>query len=411
MYDAQLLLVVGIRFARSRMQRGRRISVELRRAHGLCTVARRRRACYALSLPAHAAICAAAAPCGNGSRARALAGRRVARTHCVSAVRRRRRHRAALNRLYFASAVLRDGRVVINGGEYNFCVTTESNQGAIFNPVTNTWKSVPPPNGWSEIGDGQSVVLTNGTYMLGNCCTNVQALFDEKKLTWTQTGPANGKDDVNSEEGWTLLRNGEVLVVNVSDPPYAQVYNRTANEWESAGELPVNLITGFEIGPQTLRPNNTVFVAGATGATAILNVKTGVWTQGPSFPIVSGLQLDVADGPSALLVDGTVMIPASPGLYNAPATFFLFKGKKLKTIAGPPDAPNDSTYNIRLLVLPTGQILETDYSGDVEIYTSNRAPEERLVPEITSIWESARSAWFRRSSTSLGRSAPARAAS
>jgi hypothetical protein len=287
--------------------------------------------------------------------------------------------------LYFASAVLPDGKVVINGGEYNFCVTTESNLGAIFDPLTNTWKSVPPPSGWSEIGDGQSVVLANGTYMLGNCCTNVQALFDEKKLTWTQTGPGNGKDDSNSEEGWTLLRNREVLVVNVSDPPDAQVYNRKANEWEPAGSLPVNLITGLEIGPQTLRPDNTVFVAGATGATAILNAKTGIWTQGPSFPVVASQQLDVADGPSTLLVDGTVMIPASPGLYNAPATFFLFNGKKLKTITGPPNAPNDSTYNIRLLLLPTGQILETDYSGDVEIYTSNRPPEGRLVPEITSV--------------------------
>ncbi len=287
--------------------------------------------------------------------------------------------------LYFASAVLRDGKVIINGGEYNFCVSTESNLGAIYDPVANTWKSVPPPSGWTQIGDGQSVVLTNGTYMLGNCCSSVQALLDEKKLTWTQSGPGNGKQDSNSEEGWTLLRNGEVLVVNVSDPPYAQVYNRKANEWESAGELPVDLITGLEIGPQTLRPNDTVFVAGATGATAVLNAKTGVWTQGPSFPIVNGQQLDVADGPSALLVDGTVMIPASPGLYNAPATYFLFNGKKLKTIAGPPNAPNDSTYNIRLLLLPTGQILETDYSGDVEIYTSHRQPAERLVPEVTSV--------------------------
>jgi hypothetical protein len=287
--------------------------------------------------------------------------------------------------LYFASAVLPDGKVIINGGEYNFCAATESNQGAIFDPVANTWKSVSPPSGWTQIGDGQSVVLANGTYMLGNCCTDVQALLNQRKMTWTQSGPGNGKDDVNSEEGWTLLRNGEVLVVNVSDPPYAQVYNPKANEWESAGELPVDLITGFEIGPQTLRPNDTVFVAGATGATAILNAKTGVWTEGPSFPIVSGLQLDVADGPSSLLVDGTVMIPASPGLYNAPTTFFLFNGKKLKPIAGPPNAPNDSTYNIRLLVLPTGQILETDYSGDVEVYTSNRRPEGRLAPEITSV--------------------------
>lgn len=287
--------------------------------------------------------------------------------------------------LYFASAVLRDGKVIINGGEYNFCVSAETNQGAIFDPVANTWTAVSPPSGWSEIGDGQSVVLRNGTYMIGNCCTNVQALFNEKAMTWTQSGPGNGKDDNNSEEGWTLLRNGEVLVANVSDEPFAQVYNPKANEWESAGQLPVDLISGFEIGPQTMRPNDTVFVAGANGESAILNAKTGVWTQGPTFPVVNSQQLDVADGPSSVLVDGSVMIPASPGLYSAPATFFRFNGKKLIGITGPPDAPNDSTYNIRLLLLPTGQILEDDGSSDVEIYTSSRRPRARLTPQITSV--------------------------
>ena len=47
-----------------------------------------------------------------------------------------------------AQAVLADGRVIIEGGEYsgvflNFLLT---NQGAIYNPVTNTWTSVPPPS-------------------------------------------------------------------------------------------------------------------------------------------------------------------------------------------------------------------------------------------------------------------------
>ena len=44
-----------------------------------------------------------------------------------------------------AQAVLADGRVIIEGGEYSnyeydFLLT---NQGAIYDPVTNTWTSVP----------------------------------------------------------------------------------------------------------------------------------------------------------------------------------------------------------------------------------------------------------------------------
>ncbi len=286
--------------------------------------------------------------------------------------------------LYFGSAVLPDGKLIVNGGEYNFCNSQETNLGAIYDPVANSWTSVTGP-GWSQIGDAQSVVLSNGTYMLGNCgCNNnsAQALLNEASMTWTLVG--NGKQDVNSEEGWTLLPNGNVLEVNVFDPPYAQYYSPKANEWESAGQTPVNLITGYEIGPQTLRTDGTVFVAGATGYTAIYNSHTAAWTQGPTFPVINGQQVDTADAPSSLLTDDTVMVAGSPGLYQAPATFYIFNGKKLKSIATPPDAPNDSSYNIRLLMLPNGQVLEDDGSSDIELYSGEKVLTQ-YAPQISSV--------------------------
>ncbi len=289
--------------------------------------------------------------------------------------------------LYFASAVLADGKLVVNGGEYNSasCNPVETNLGAIYDPVANKWTAVTGPSGWSEIGDAQSVVLDDGTYMIGNCCYQTQALFNESALTWTQTGPGNGKQDGNSEEGWALLPGGNTLAVEVADEPNAQVYNQPSNMWTAAGQTPVNLTAGFEIGPSTLRPNGTVFVAGASGYTAIYNLGTGTWTQGPTFPVVSGQQYDVADGPSSLLTNGEVMIPASPGLYNAPTLYYLFNGKKLKPIAAPPDAPNDSTYNTRLLMLPTGQVLELDGSTDIEVYSPGAMGGGGYAPQITKV--------------------------
>ena len=45
--------------------------------------------------------------------------------------------------LYYASAVLPNGMVVINGGEYNLGNSiVETNLGAIYNPVTNKWRKV-----------------------------------------------------------------------------------------------------------------------------------------------------------------------------------------------------------------------------------------------------------------------------
>lgn len=285
--------------------------------------------------------------------------------------------------LYFASAVLPDGKLIVNGGEYNFCSPAETTLGAIYDPVANSWTAVQPPSGWSEIGDAQSAVLPSGTYMLGNCCTTVQALLNETTMTWTQVG--TGKHDVNSEEGWTLLKNGTLLVADVFGAPAAESYTWTNGTWSALATVPVNLASGDEIGPQTLRPNGSVFVAGASGATAIYHTATKSWSVGPSFPIVGGQQLDSADGPSTVLVDGTVMLPASPGLYNAPASYFIFNGKKLVGIAGPPNAPNDSSYNIRLLMLPNGQVLETDGSSDVEVYSSSRVPLARTAPAIASV--------------------------
>src|SRR5437588_12649435 len=47
----------------------------------------------------------------------------------------------------YAAAVLPDGRLALEGGEYNNAIPAESNGGAIYNPLTNTWPMVTPPNG------------------------------------------------------------------------------------------------------------------------------------------------------------------------------------------------------------------------------------------------------------------------
>ncbi len=47
-----------------------------------------------------------------------------------------------------AEAVLADGRVLIEGGEYNFGTFSFTNLGEIYDPVTNTWTPLTPPHGW-----------------------------------------------------------------------------------------------------------------------------------------------------------------------------------------------------------------------------------------------------------------------
>lgn len=118
----------------------------------------------------------------------------------------------------FASAVLPDGRVIVEGGEYNG-PTYElkwTDLGAIYDPVTDTWTRVtPPPFFNGSIGDAQSVVLPNGTFMVANALSKQAALLDAKTLTWTETGTST-KWDVMDEEGWVLLPNGKVLTIDAN---------------------------------------------------------------------------------------------------------------------------------------------------------------------------------------------------
>jgi len=60
--------------------------------------------------------------------------------------------------LYLASAVLRDGRVFLAGGEYNGLPkqTPDVLAAAIYDPVLMKWSTqpeIPLPSGWTNIGD------------------------------------------------------------------------------------------------------------------------------------------------------------------------------------------------------------------------------------------------------------------
>ena len=288
---------------------------------------------------------------------------------------------AGYSPLYFASAVLPDGRVIVEGGEYNFLTFGINTLGAVYDPTADRWTSVAPPPGWCCVSDAQSVVLANGLFMLANAGTMEQALLNPTTLTWTPTG--KGKTDSNNEEGWTLLPNKQVLTIDTRNGTNSEVYVPASGTWHSAGSTIVPLSAGAEIGPAVLRPDGTVFATGATEHTAIYNASTGTWTVGPDFPSSAEGQLNIDDGPASLLPNGNVLCDTSPN-GGPPSYFFEFDGTNLNEVAGPPNAPFDGSFYGRMLVLPTGQILFTDGSSDVEIYTSSGSYNPRWAPRIQS---------------------------
>lgn len=292
------------------------------------------------------------------------------------------------NPLYFASAVLPSGQVIIMGGEYNNASAVWTTKGALYNPKTNTWKSVTPPAGWTTVGDAQSVVLPNGKFMLANCCTTEAAILTLTGgvASWAPTG--TGKLDWNDEEGWTLLPNGTVLTVDAyvnlaCCPKGTEIYDPATGAWTAGPPTPLNLVdTGSrEVGPAVLRPDGTVFYAGATTNNVIYDSATNTWATAPKF----GGTLDIADGPAALLKNGNVLLDASPGIFNTGSKFFEWDGTTLNPTTAPPNAAIDSSYVGNMTILPTGQILFTDFSSDVELYTSVGAACAGCAPTITSV--------------------------
>ncbi len=302
--------------------------------------------------------------------------------------------------LYYGSAVLPDGRMLVEGGEFNGSSNTQvlTTQGAIYDPAANSWKSVAPPAGWSNIGDAQTVVLSNGTLMLANPIDGEAALFHASTLTWTATG-AN-KSDRNDEEGWSLLPNGKVLTVDATNLINSELYDPSTGSWSSAGSTIVQLTqaNSQEIGPAVLRPDGTVFATGGTSNTAIYNTATGGWSVGPTIPN----SLHIADGPAALLPSGNVLIDASPIDGNGESAccfqFFEFNGTSLLSVPSPPhtsffDVPTAS-FTGRMLVLPTGQILFTNGAttgsfglkgpASVQLYRAAGVPRVEWAPVISS---------------------------
>ncbi len=291
----------------------------------------------------------------------------------------------------FASQVLADGRVLIEGGEYNFGNFTLTNLGEIYDPVANTWTPLTPPPGWDYIGDSPSTMLPNTHFMIGRKLDMQDADLDPSTMTWTLLSHT-GKNDWNAEEGWTLMpgSNGVVLTADVLDSPQSEHYIYTEQRWQSDGSTIVNLMgppeegcipygggeycPPGEIGPAILRPDGSVFATGAyppggpTGHTSVYVPGAtpdvpGTWTPGPDFPNGD----DAGDNFAVLLPDGNVLVEGNSGrMYEYNGTTFL---------------PTLDNFGNPLIVLPTGQVLV----GGSQVYSSGGDGIQPWQPIVTNI--------------------------
>jgi hypothetical protein len=300
-------------------------------------------------------------------------------------------------RKYFSSAVLADGRLIVCGGEYSDGSGTnsqdESNLCEIFDPVANTWTTIAPPTGWTQIGDGACSLLPDGKFYIGNLNDKRTVLFDPANGTWTAKA---SKGDISSEESWVLMPNNTIVTAQCNSHPSSEKYTIATDSWLNEGNIPVDLVenSSIEIGPAVLLPDGRAFFVGATGTTAIYtmqpaNSASSPWSSGPNIPSSRKQTLGSKDGPGCLMVNGNVLFPVAPvdgvsANYLSPCTFLEFDGTN---IISSTDVPNNNcpTYVGRLLLLPNGEIMWAREDGSAYYsFQYKGAPDNAWRPVITS---------------------------
>ena len=337
--------------------------------------------------------------------------------------------------LFHGSGVLPDGRVIIEGGEYNGvsgnCGSPVlTSKGAIYDPVANVWTSVSPPSGWSRIGDAELVILDNGTFMQSNCCDNiagsyVAALLNATNLTWTATG--TNKADRYDEEGFAKLHDGTVLDVDAYTSggcgTNSEIYNPATGAWSSAGNTIHQQADcsnpggrpSYELGPLVVRPDGSAVIFPGVTCSDVANtscqnkaagfVVTGTadiytpgsgWASGPVIPTVgtapNNYPYTLADAPASVLPDGNVLFAASPSYqtFVAPTHFFElnFSNNTITQVGDTADSAISGcgAYVHNFLLLPSGQVLDVSQCGNLQIYTPLAgASQASWAPVITSV--------------------------
>ena len=311
----------------------------------------------------------------------------------------------SLERLFFSSAVLSDGRLVACGGEDwgpNYPnQKAESNVCEIYNffsDLPSAGVPFPAPQGWTTIGDAPSVVLNDGTFMMGNSSTSFStnvALLDSSRLTWTF-----GAGDGYQEETWTLLQTGDVITTSCINRT-SERYNASANAsgFVPDKNLPVTLgdTLHTETGPAITMMDGRVICFGALGHTCIytpgLQGQDGSWAQGPDLPTNprNGEQLGAADVGAILEPNGKVFLlvqgvrKPNDRRGHTPSAFVEYDPNHG---FGPllPRAPKVSENNAtRMLLLPNGHgLIVVALSGKCYDLTFDAGGHASWAPTITS---------------------------
>jgi subtilisin-like proprotein convertase family protein len=312
-------------------------------------------------------------------------------------------------RLWYSSAVLKDGRVFVAGGEYGTGTATSE----VYDPASNTWTTIPipiallnpaltSPSAAEPQGfyDSCSKITANGNVLVTPVAPATYGgtlIFNATLNSWS-AGPTLFRGAYQAEASWAKLPDNTILTVD----PFgvnSERYNPVTNAWINDGVLPVSLYDSSlrETGAALRLADGRVFFLGGTGHTALYTPSgttvPGAWAAGPDIPA----NLATPDAPAAMMVSGKILCAVGPKAYidannfpvfPAPTTFYEYDPttNAFTSVNAPVGASdNIPPYATLMLALPDGNILYSHFGADLYLYQPDGAPLAAGKPSITSV--------------------------
>jgi hypothetical protein len=225
-------------------------------------------------------------------------------------------------RVLHSAVLLNDGRVWIVGAYPNFPLQTE-----LYNPDSGTFTfgpNVPYAMGSSAVSSVALVKLLDGTVLIfasnPYSFSNQVFKFDPTSGSITQAGQTLAAD-YHTQSKTTLLKTGEVLLVNASSVPHGELYNPATNTSRPTANWVQGLVGIWRPGSALLGDGRWVMVGrddGLNSSAIIFDPTTETFADagGAQYPGGCNSGAALSDG-RALFVGGYPSVALFDPLNNA----------------------------------------------------------------------------------------------
>ncbi|OFZ68588.1 MAG: hypothetical protein A2V79_08855 [Betaproteobacteria bacterium RBG_16_56_24] len=182
----------------------------------------------------------------------------------------------ATTRSFHTATLLPNGKVLVAAGGYCICGGTLVASAELYDPVANTWTSLPDMNTAGLRYYHTATLLQNGMVLIaggldGNAAIASAELFDPALNSWTTVGSLAAGSYIHSA---TLLGNGKVLLAGgagtVMSPTRAELFDPTTNTWTAAASLATGRYAHIA---QLLNDGKVLVAGGASNGTDLASAE------------------------------------------------------------------------------------------------------------------------------------------